>query len=940
MDQFGGEPVGSTGADQFGGEPVSGSTPAPPHDSSWSDLGGQFARGIGSGLTGLAGTALDAINPVRTVSRIASDTENMLQGKPIQAPQPGAAPVINNVLGDVGLNPESVQPKNWQERLAKNLGAGTTAVLMPGVGEETAAAGVLKNLALGLTGATGGDLAAEAAPDGLKGPAQMLGTLAGAGAGATAARAASGAARMAGDYTAPFTDAGRQRTAGEVIRQNAANLSPDGSIPTEQSSVPGSDWTTYQASGDPGLGQLERAVATKNPAPFKDRAADQNAARVASLQGIQSGADPNAVADFFRSHLDAVDRTTTDHVDALTQKAQQATQGLGGTDTPEGYGETLRGSLQSAESAARAHERGLWSAVDPDRNLIVNAGPIKNAATAVLDGMTPSAKPMTGEEAGIFNVASNYGDTMPFADIGDLRSRTSAAMRQELVTNGMSPTYARLSQLRGAIQNNIENNLRVKTDADNSAVSAGQMNPDDTTAARIQGWVNDFKARTANATATGQAGAGPTASVGTASDTGANGAGFYAGSGLSGSEGATGIPQAGQLFDDAAAQRLAAATAATRERAGTFGQPPVRGVLAKAGMQDLYRLPDARVPEKFFHPGPSGFTDVQALRSSIGDDKALPVLQDYAAMSLRRSAEMADGTLDPGKVASWRARHADSLRAFPELDAKFADAATASQAVADATKLKATALKEAQAGAVGRLVNATNADDVTRNVGNILGNANATQMMTDLALKARRDPNAFAGLRQAVADHITNKFIGNTEAGTSGVGTLKADQFQTFLKKSKGPLSKVFTPDEMTNLQNIADDLQRTNRSVNTKLPGQSNTAQDVIGAKNTNPKGSILSRIVMENLIPGMGYAVHGIPGAGLGWLGVKVANAFRAAGIEKVNDLLTTAMLNPDFANELLKNAPARAPGGMPALLSALRRATYVAAPVAAIGASQQQH
>ena len=58
---------------------------------------------------------------------------------------------------------------------------------------------------------------------------------------------------------------------------------------------------------------------------------------------------------------------------------------------------------------------------------------------------------MEGEERAIFSDIGNAPDVVPFNDLTALRSRVSTAMREELRSAGQTPTYARLSQLRGSI---------------------------------------------------------------------------------------------------------------------------------------------------------------------------------------------------------------------------------------------------------------------------------------------------------------------------------------------------------------------------------------------------------------------------------------------------------------------------------------------------------
>ena len=388
----------------------------------------------------------------------------------------------------------------------------------------------------------------------------------------------------------------------------------------------------------------------------------------------------------------------------------------------------------------------------------------------------------------------------------------------------------------------------------------------------------------------------------------------------------------GPTFDPAAADRLRLATQATRNRADTYGRGPVGQVLAKAGRQDQYRLSDAAVPAKVFQPGPTGFESVQSYRRAVGDQQALPTLQDYAASSLRQYAGNADGILDPAKVQTWTQRHADALRAFPELKQRFSDAASASEAIGDAMSGRRSALDAYQTGVFSKLVGVSNPDDATRAIGGILNSQSRVQQMQQLAATARRDPNAFAGLRKGIANYIQDKFIGNTEATTSGQGSIKADAFQGFMRQNETALGSVFNPEEIASLKAIAADLQRSNRSLSAvKIPGQSNTAQDLAAMQGGQP--SILKQLLFQAFGAAGGAAAGAATATGAtlpamaGWLGVKTLSAMRDAGMKRVDDVLREAMLNPELARALLAKVPPRPDTGTAVrLASALGRASLV--------------
>jgi hypothetical protein len=335
------------------------------------------------------------------------------------------------------------------------------------------------------------------------------------------------------------------------------------------------------------------------------------------------------------------------------------------------------------------------------------------------------------------------------------------------------------------------------------------------------------------------------------------------------------------------------------------------------------------IPEVYFHSGSSGFDGVQQLRRMIGDADATTILSDYAASRLRAMATRDDGTIDPNKFATWRRSHADALRALSGLEERFASAAQATEAVARAAALRRETLDSFQAGAIGRLIGVDDPQDVVRIVGNVFGRSDAAAAMGRLVSEASKDPAAKEGLRKAVADYIMGRFISNTEAGTSGANLLKADALLSFVKDNQATLSRVLDPSAVGLLRRIAVDLKQANRSIaGTKLPGGSNTPQDIIRELRRTGDAPML-RMVLGALFGGTGFAALGPWGAIGGALGSHAVTSMRAAGLQKVDDLVTQAMLRPDLARALFNKVPAKAsdPSAI-SLRQALNRASMFAA------------
>jgi hypothetical protein len=101
---------------------------------------------------------------------------------------------------------------------------------------------------------------------------------------------------------------------------------------------------------------------------------------------------------------------------------------------------------------------------------------------------------LSGEEAAIFDTAQNLPSIAPFNEMTALRSRISTAMREELRSAGQSPTHARLSQLRGAVENVVNKAAVHKSVVDDAAVAAGDMAEGESLRSRIGEIFNDGQA--------------------------------------------------------------------------------------------------------------------------------------------------------------------------------------------------------------------------------------------------------------------------------------------------------------------------------------------------------------------------------------------------------------------------------------------------------------
>lgn len=863
----------------------------------------------------------------------------------------GGSRFIGETMGAIRpeLDPQNTVADEADERIARGVGQGVSGTVLPAglvgaagragvVGPQAAEIGaqvfgrsnsVRSVGAEALTGAAAGAGAATAAeftPEQYRSIGTFAGGLAGGGVGA-ALTGIPGLVRegasLAGRYLEPFTQGGREQMAGRILRDAATDpqAAREAAAAGPAELVPGSRPTTFQQTGDMGLGGLERASQTRFPAEFNQRRADQNQARVAALEGIQPGGAPEKVALSIRSYLDAIDGDASTALAAAQESARTGASGIGAGLRPDETGAAMRASLETARARAKEQERALWSAVDPDGTMAVSAANARGQAADILRTMPASAKPPAGEEAAVLDVLGRYGDVVPFGEVTALSSRLKAAMREERLANGESPAYRRMSQLNGAIQRDLDGVVASKVQRDAEAVASGQMRAEDTLEAAMlrqrEEWVAGRQAGAGTqaraAGADSPTGFGATGAVRPSAIPSASGGPREAGGRLPNSPSDPRLSIDGPAtFDRAAQERLTAANAATRERVQTFDNAMLGPIRRRPATNAPYDMPNASVPRRVFSANPQSFEAIQTYRHAVGDAEANATLEPYVVGQARQAAMNEDGTFDAGRLARWRQQHQDALRALPDLDARLADVGRISQTVGDVAVSRRQQVEAVQKGALGRFIGTENPEEVTRTIGGLLSRQDGARQLAQIRQAVGDDPEAMEGLRKAAADFITGRLIGNTEVGTSGQAGIRSDQYQTFIRQNAPALRTIFSEAEVQSMEAVAADLQRAARSQNAvRIPGQSNTAQDTLAVQGGDSPVSILTKIIGASATTGGGVGAVGGPIAGtIAGVGTLFGAALRENGIRRVDELVCDALLNPDRAAALMSGVRASKP------------------------------
>lgn len=367
--------------------------------------------------------------------------------------------------------------------------------------------------------------------------------------------------------------------------------------------------------------------------------------------------------------------------------------------------------------------------------------------------------------------------------------------------------------------------------------------------------------------------------------------------------------KAPRMMDRPAAERFSSATAATREIKDVFGAKPVKQMLKRPGPTYPYDMSAETVAANLFKPGPEGANAIKAARRA-----GAPVadIEAAAVASLKRAAGK-DGVLDPAKLDAWRQKHGDALREVPGLERRLSSARAATEAMADIAERRRAAIDQVQKSALGRLLKIGDDGDAPAVLGRMLGRDTAVKDMRQLAREAGGDPNAIAGLRRALVEHMVGRLKTPKDA-------LRADTFQRYLGRNAPALSQVLSPEQMSSLRAIAQDLKRATKDV--RAPGGGSDTAENLAARGRYGVGqpSIIGQIVRRAIGSGAtGIFTHLLAGPVAGavsgvasFLGGTVLQAFREAGIRRVDDLVRAAILDPELMRVLLMKAPKKKDAG----------------------------
>ena len=230
-------------------------------------------------------------------------------------------------------------------------------------------------------------------------------------------------------------------------------------------------------------------------------------------------------------------------------------------------------------------------------------------------------------------------------------------------------------------------------------------------------------------------------------------------------------------------------------------------------------------------------------------------------------------------------------------------------------KTSPQAASDAQQSGVQGLRRGREPHDVQDIVGGILQRPDAVTRLGQLRNYLAGTPAA-EGLKRAVLDHILEKTLGASEAGTTGERMLLPGGFQKFIANNRPALKAAGLSDEQLGvLDRVAGDIQRQQRFNATKVRAGSDTAQNQykslkkIAESAHHGSGWLAPLLAGKEIYERLPKSLHGaagVAGAAAVYGTKEILKHYRNKGLAKSQDIYHEAIMHPDQAAELLARRP----------------------------------
>lgn len=320
-------------------------------------------------------------------------------------------------------------------------------------------------------GALGAEAAARGSYRGLMAGGRALAGAANVGDAAPVVDPATGQPFLKPGTNEPYVGTDQQQgMAARAIAQAAGTTTDDmaantpvgpwgGNMPT----ATGAQLTMGQDSGDLGVLGLERRLRNQ-PAgreQFLQQEASNTLARVANMDRVTPDVASDAASQFVMSRLRAMQAEEEANQIGAQGDASAALDAAGagpGLATTEASGGQQRTTLEGLRQPAKDAASAALEAIDPDKDLAVDASPVGDKARDIRINDVGEAETQHPSAAKVLDVASGINGVITFQRLRQLLSSTTTAMRQ-IAKNPEygreSPSYRRMGQVVSSIHDSM-----------------------------------------------------------------------------------------------------------------------------------------------------------------------------------------------------------------------------------------------------------------------------------------------------------------------------------------------------------------------------------------------------------------------------------------------------------------------------------------------------
>jgi hypothetical protein len=324
--------------------------------------------------------------------------------------------------------------------------------------------------------------------------------------------------------------------------------------------------------------------------------------------------------------------------------------------------------------------------------------------------------------------------------------------------------------------------------------------------------------------------------------------------------------------------------------------------------QGMYRQADASVPGRFARPDSADQGGFEALMREAGTD---PRARNAVADQLR--AKAAD-LRRPEDVQAFVQEHSRVLDQFPGIRAQLETRARTQQSAGIARTRVETMERELGTensrgtSAVGQYLH-QGPENTSKAIQGVFNAAKPKEAARELLDFAGREPDAVNGMRKAIWDEAekVGRRKGETTANAAGEQPWMTGRLRAFINKPqvRAVVEEAYKddPEHLANIDKLLDVLKGANTGARGKVPNTSGTAQGVLE--------NMKNAVSMESLQSTYGSYKRGQVGASYAITSIAsrlARNAVKKAHQPAVNKMLDDALLDPKFAEALLRdNNPA---------------------------------